>query len=255
MRRRKNLDTHEDLEKEKYEDPLPDLNGVLLSDAIKDYIDKINLIEKETFSEDNLQAASYDLRLGAEYYLNGEYYWLTEDKPDLRIPAYSVVGITTYERLHLPYYIIGRWNMRVGLVYKGLLWAGGPQVDPGFEGRLMCPVYNLSTREVVLKYKEHIVTIDFVKTTPFNPCKSKPFKQTKPLERLSDRIRELLKSGPAETLKKVNTMSEKVKEIEKEVKDMNRHMSTIMGILIGVLGVIVAVLAALFGAFNIHGFP
>ena len=51
----------------------------------------------------------------------------------------------------MPRFLIGRWNIRVTVAYKGLLWVGGPQVDPGWVGHLFCPIYNLSDQEVNFK--------------------------------------------------------------------------------------------------------
>jgi hypothetical protein len=71
----------------------------------------------------------------------------------------------------MPRYMIARWNIRVKHAYSGLLWVGGPQVDPGYVGHLFCPIYNLSDKPVKLHVGDHIALIDFVKTTHFDPAK------------------------------------------------------------------------------------
>jgi len=45
---------------------------------------------------------------------------------------------------------------------------GGPQVDPGYQGKLFCPLYNLSNKTIKLRYGDTIATIDFVRTTPYH---------------------------------------------------------------------------------------
>ena len=57
------------------------------------------------------------------------------------------------------------------MVYKGLVWVGSLQVDPGYRGYLFCPLYNLSDKEQELTYKEPLFTIDFVRTTLFDESK------------------------------------------------------------------------------------
>jgi hypothetical protein len=132
-----------------------------------------------------------------------------------------MVVVSTYEKLHVPRYLIGRWNLRVSLVYSGLLWAGGPQVDPGFSGFLFCPLYNLSNTEVALKLKEHIFTIDFEKTSPYNEevAKEHPylkFKGTK--HKLDDYVPSYdLKSSVGELKKQVETSE---KKLVKRVDDL-----------------------------------
>jgi cell division protein ZapA (FtsZ GTPase activity inhibitor) len=59
--------------------------------------------------------------------------------------------------------------------YEGLLWVGAAQVDPGWVGHLFCPLYNLSNKEVVLRFGDPIALMDFVTTTPFRPADSVPY--------------------------------------------------------------------------------
>lgn len=96
---------------------------------------------------------------------------------EIRIPPFNVVVIKTGETINLPRFLIARWNVRVKWAYEGLLWVGGPQVDPGWVGHLFCPLYNLSDKEVVLRFGDAIALMDFVTTTPFRPGKSIPYKR------------------------------------------------------------------------------
>src|SRR5205823_3087825 len=98
------------------DDPYPEARGVLLAEMIERYIDDLHpsLIQEAT-KETQIGPASYDLRLGEKYYQDGKFKTLTEDYPYVTIKPHSMVVVSTYEILHLPRYIIGRWNMRVGL--------------------------------------------------------------------------------------------------------------------------------------------
>lgn len=147
--------------------------GVLLSDEIKHYADTFGMIEP--FDEKNLlKPAGYELTIGDEYVLQGERRDLRKDA-DIRIPSFSVVVVKTVETINLPRFLIARWNIRVRWAYEGLLWVGAPQVDPGWVGHLFCPLYNLSDKEVVLRYGDAIALMDFVTTTPFKPGTSVPY--------------------------------------------------------------------------------
>jgi hypothetical protein len=77
----------------------------------------------------------------------------------------------------LPRFLIARWNLRVRWAYEGLLWVGAAQVDPGWIGNLFCPLYNLSDKEVVVRFGDPIALMDFVTTTPFLPGQSKEYKR------------------------------------------------------------------------------
>lgn len=148
-------------------------HGVLLSDQIKRLVNKYRMIHP--FDEkESLKAASYELRVGAKYGKAGVSYDLA-DKQAVTIQPFDVVLIQTLETLNLPRFIIARWNIRIKWAYKGLLWVGAPQVDPGFRGFLSCPLYNLSSNPVELKFGEQFAAMDFVRTTEVT-SDSKPYK-------------------------------------------------------------------------------
>jgi deoxycytidine triphosphate deaminase len=154
-------------------DPHPAVHGVLLSDEIIYYADNHNLISP--FNRDNLKPAGYELTIGDEYYKSGNFLDLDsedDEKNKVTIPPFEVAVLKTAEILCIPRYMIARWNIRVRHAYSGLLWVGGPQVDPGYVGHLFCPIYNLSDKTVTLHVGESIALVDFVKTTPFVDTKS-----------------------------------------------------------------------------------
>jgi deoxycytidine triphosphate deaminase len=140
-------------------------SGVLLRDEILYYQRKCNLIEP--FEIENLKPAAYRLRVGDQYSVEGENKHLKQGE-SLEIGPFQVAIIKTQERVNLPHFLIGRWNIDVSKAYQGLLWVGGPQVDPGYSGYLFCPIYNLSSSKVELQQGESLAVIDFVKTTPFD---------------------------------------------------------------------------------------
>lgn len=147
-----------------WEDPDSDSLGLLLSDRIQFYVKKACLIDP--FEPKNLGPASYDLRLGETFYKDGKVQTLKTGEV-LTLPPNDIVFVTTKEEIRLPFYIIGRFNLRIGFVYQGILLGTGPQVDPGYWGRLGCPLYNLSNQTVHIPQGERFATIDFIKTTRF----------------------------------------------------------------------------------------
>ena len=143
---------------------------VLLADEIKKLCIDDNGKPKEKpliepFIPSQLRSASYQLTLGENIHLGGEKKHLRRNNV-LILKPHQVAVVSTRESINMPRHLIARWSLRVTNIYEGLLWTGGPQVDPGWEGSLFCPIYNLSEREVVLKYAEPMFTMDFVRTTP-----------------------------------------------------------------------------------------
>src|SRR5256885_8904806 len=157
------------------EDPHKEIHGVLLSDEIEFYVKNYNLIEP--FEPKNLKAASYNLRLGDQYSKGSVAGRFDEHNTELVIKPYEAVLIQTKETLRLPRHLIGRWNPRVSMIFDGLVWVGGVHIDPGWEGPLWCPVYNLSKEPIKLQRGTPFASVDFVKTTPFIKNVSNEYKK------------------------------------------------------------------------------
>src|SRR5258708_37171627 len=90
---------------------------------------------------------------------------MTDNEPFFYMEPSSIVFVSIAETLDLPYYIVARFNLRVKWVYKGILLGTGPQVEPGFVGRLSCPLFNLTGQKVKMKLGDEFATIDFERTS------------------------------------------------------------------------------------------
>ncbi|HWY53088.1 MAG TPA: hypothetical protein VNZ03_01415 [Terriglobales bacterium] len=153
-------------DKWKYEDPTPDDRGILLSNQIHRLCSEAGLLISDGYEEKNLRPASYTLRIGDDYVdSDGNVHRLTEEDDSFVFQKNSIIFVSTKEKLELPYYIIGRFNIRVNWVYDGVLLGTGPQVDPGFSGALSCPLYNLTNMDLTIMRGQDFATIDFEKTT------------------------------------------------------------------------------------------
>jgi deoxycytidine triphosphate deaminase len=200
-------------------------SGVLVSSEIEKLAKDHNMIHPFYRDKKRLKPAAYHLSLGEHYRIGKKNKLLSDKDPYLQIKPYQVAIVETWEELDLPKNVIGRWNLSISGVYKGLLWVGGPQVDPGFKGHLYCPLYNLSTLPVTLVFKEPFATMDFVRTTPGY---SVPFDQRR--RKMSDYVT-MLESAPEDTLKKVN-------EVRRRVQVFETTMLTTIGIIIAALAII-----------------
>jgi len=216
-------------------DPMPNVHGVLLSDAIKYFIEKHGLIENYDLNE-CLQPASYDLRLGEQCAVGGKRKVLGEKDPFLEIPPHQVAIVTTYEKINMPRFLIGRWSSRIKWTYQGLVWAGGPQVDPGYQGPLICPLYNLSDKPVTLKHKQRIVSIDFVKTTPFTKKQCKEYPRPRSIEEYNWD----LASAPAYLVSRVDRFEEELREFRESIQTFRNATFVVLSIIIAAISLISA---------------
>ena len=140
---------------------------VLLADEIKKLCEHKTAPLIHPFNPSQLRPASYQLTLGPEANVGGEHK-LIDEGDGIVLDPHQVAVVCTNETLQTPRDVIARWSLRVTNIYEGLLWTGGPQVDPGWEGPLYCPIYNLAERTIVLKRGDPLFTIDFVRTTGVN---------------------------------------------------------------------------------------
>lgn len=214
-------------------DPSPDCMGVLLNDKIEYYVNTHCMIDP--FIKDNLKPAGYRMRVGEIYYHGHDRHILDEGKY-LEIKPYDVVIIETAESVRIPRFMIARWNIKVRLAYRGLLWVGAAQVDPGYVGHLACPIYNLSTRTVRLKRDEELALIDFVKTTPFNE------KQSKRFESYPRGIENVVGDGIESALSEYD---EQISDLRKDVIGTGLQFTCFTTLIVALLGLLFAVLLGL----------
>ena len=113
----------------------------------------------------NVQSASYDLRLGSQAWCQGEFIELGRKNPSLRIPAYSYAIVTAEEEARLPRFLTGNYDLTVSGFMDGLILSNGPQVDPGYRGALFCTLFNGRDVPRGLTIGRHFATIQFVTTT------------------------------------------------------------------------------------------
>ena len=221
--------------------------AVLLADEIEYYASSpdIPAVSRlvEPFDLNRLRPASYQLTLGREVHVGGEHRILGDSEP-LILQPHQVAVVSTHETIRIPRFLIARWSLRVEKIYEGLLWTGGPQVDPGWVGQLPCPIYNLAEREVELRYRDPLFTIDFVRTTAVTPeytalSRDRGYDKTwfKPVRRtLSEHDSHRIHSAPFEALRDLRELT-RFREFATGLIGM---ILVVLTVLIAAMGVLVA---------------
>jgi deoxycytidine triphosphate deaminase len=191
-----------------------------------------------------LKPASYQLRLGSHYRVDDTEGYLSLDKPTLTIPRHGIAIVSTLEWLNIPTFLIGRWNLRVHRVYDGLVWVGGPQVDPGYQGFLFCPLYNLSNSDQTLTYGRGLFTIDFELTTHLSQDKveSTDSLATKRLWKAVESRNTFTFNG-LDTQRIKSAPKEQFKEMDSKISNAKEEIRRFEGIVYSILGVIIAAVA------------
>jgi len=132
--------------------------SVIFDKEIKRRINDEGLIEDHTDS--NIQGASYDMRLGSECAKDGELLDL-EKEGTLKVYPGEFALLTTFEKLKFPKNMVGRNGIMSKWAKRGIVSLFSPQVDPGFVGMLIVPVFNAGDKEVLLRFKDSVFTVEF----------------------------------------------------------------------------------------------
>jgi deoxycytidine triphosphate deaminase len=158
-------------------DPFPDIPRALLSsEHIKAYVRETGMIHPFDDGPGALKAASYEVRAWGKF-----IYWDKDGKKILQsierdgtftLPPNSISYVQIESEFRLPQYIAVRFNLRISHVHRGLLLGTGPLVDPGFHGRLLVPLHNLTSDEYTIRGDEGLIWMEFTKTshTAKNAC-------------------------------------------------------------------------------------
>ncbi len=204
-----------------------DRSGPLSQELIKSMID-CGVLLRGTDPK-MIKGASYDLRLGDEYYYSGEIRRLSEEKPFLTIEPYDYAIVSCKETACIPRDVIAKFGLTVGLFCQGIILSNGPQIDPGFRGTLFCLLFNTSNRAVHLKRGKHHATIEFNKLIGY----AGPYKgQYQGKKSIIDYI-------PG------NALQGAINELKKEVEQLKSESRIMQNIYLGVVALMFAIISIL----------
>jgi deoxycytidine triphosphate deaminase len=207
------------------------IGGILPKKMIELMIKCGTLLEDANLG--NIQGASYDLVVGDEYFQQGEIKSLNAKKPFIVMEPGDYVLLSSKETANLPRDIAGRFDLSVSLFCRGVILSNGPQIDPGFRGKLFCLLFNTSNEKVQLKREEHFATIEFVKLIePTIPYAGKYQNKLN----IKDYLPLMVKASA------INELVEDVKNLKKE-----KWWIKMLPLVISVFALILAIVALLIG--------
>ena len=150
-------------------DPFPSLPPCLLSAAhIEAYVKRTGMLN--AFDRAALKSASYEVKLRGEVVSwddEGRKHKtvVDDDTAVLELAPNSITFVQVEPIFRLPPYIAIRFNLRIHHVHRGLLLGTGPLVDPGFEGKLLIPLHNLTATAYFMDLNEALIWVEFTKTS------------------------------------------------------------------------------------------
>jgi len=204
-------------------------NGGVIPRRLIDLAIDCGVLLDDVDDKKKIQGASYDLSLGDEYYYGGQIKTLTDKDPFICIEPYDYAIVTSKENANFPRDIAARFGLAVSLFCQGVILSNGPQVDPGFKGKLFCLLFNTSNAPVFLKRGQHYATLEFHKLIePTDPYKG----------RYQDKV------GIVDYLPS-NTLKGGVNELKKELEQVKSQGQGLQTTILGMLSVLLAIIALL----------
>lgn len=197
----------------------------------------------EPFSEKQVQPATYDLRVG-----NQGATTSTKKMVDIKETGYLLLEpgdfgvVTVLEEIRMGSQYAGRFGLRSKYTRKGLIATTGPQIDPGYHGRLIVAITNLTPKNVSLPYKDDFISVEFHRLEePAKKPYSGPYQDK--LELGAEEIEFIMESEEmalSEMLTTMRSLSENVGKLTSEVKMIKWLVPIIVAFGITAISIIVA---------------
>lgn len=196
------------------------------------------------FEEGQIQAATYDLRVGEKGATTS-----AKKLVNIRETGYLILQpgdfgvVTVFEEIRLGPQYAARFGLRSKFARKGLIATTGPQIDPGYHGRLILGITNLTPKPVSLPYKDDLVSVEFHRLEePSTKPYSGPYQDKMDLgpEEI-EFITETEGMALSEVLTTLRSLSENVATLSKDVKHLEWIIPTIVIIGLTAVAVLVAI--------------
>lgn len=198
----------------------------------------------EPFEDRQVQAASYDFRVGGQGATTSSKKLVNiKEQGYLLLNPGDFGVLTVFEEIKLGSQYAARFGLRSKYARKGLIATTGPQIDPGYHGRLIVGITNLTPKPVSLPFKDDFVSVEFHRleepaSHPYDgPYQGKLTLGSEEIEMITENESMAL----SEVLTTLRTLTSDVHSLSKEVKHLTWLMPTIIAIGIAVIGAIVAV--------------
>ena len=112
------------------------------------------------FSEGQLEPASYDLSIGRAIKAGKDETHSSADGRIIIEPNnWAMIG--SKEIVTLPTTLCASYGVTSSITRAGLMYFGGPQIDPGYTGGIFVSVYNPTLEPIVLDIGQQFFTIIF----------------------------------------------------------------------------------------------
>ncbi len=134
---------------------------ILTDRQIQEACEKGDIVIKP-FDAKQIQAATYDLRVGDQGATTS-----TKRRVSIKETGYislqpgDFAVVMALEEIKIGSQYAARFGLRSKFARKGLIATTGPQIDPGYHGRLIIGLINLTPKSITLPYKDDFLSVEF----------------------------------------------------------------------------------------------
>ncbi len=211
-------------------------------------------IKIEPFDDRQVQAATYDLRVGDQGATTS-----TKRRVDIKKDGFVQLApgdfavVVVFEKIELGAQYAARFGLRSKYARKGLIATTGPQIDPGYRGRLIIGLTNLTPKPVSLPHKDDLISVEFHRleeaaSEPYNgPYQDRDELGAEEIEFITESEGMAL----SEMMTTLRSLSSNVAELATDVTRLTTSVDSIRWIVpvvvsagIAIIGIIVALTAA-----------
>lgn len=198
----------------------------------------------EPFEEEQVQPATYDLRVGEQGATTS-----TKMISNIRETGYLLLQpgdfgiVAVLEELRFGPQYCGRFGLRSKYARKGLIATTGPQIDPGYHGRLVIGITNLTPKAISLPYKDDFVSVEIHRleeatSKPYSgPYQDRMFLGPEDIEAVTEAEGMAL----SEVINTLRSLSHNVAALTSELKTLQWAIPIIVGIGMAVVAIIAAI--------------
>lgn len=182
----------------------------------------------EPFDEKKVEPASYDCQLGDVVAAGvGRVKW--GDGDEFVLESNSWASISSVELFELPRDLCASYGIRSSLARRGVIAFGGPQIDPGYTGRIFVSLYNPTLEPIVLKNRQDIMSVIFYEVTsaddrgysgPYQGQRDFPSQDVEFMMRMRSR-------NLADVIDNVETLDHSVKNLAESLKSLTSDVHEI----------------------------
>jgi dCTP deaminase len=121
----------------------------------------LGLLEIAEFEQDRLEGASYDFRVGPKAAVTTASRPIDLREAPLVIEPNAAALVLVEETVRLSNRIVGRLGPHSNLFRRGIFASVGPQIDPGYSGRMRVSLLNMTEHSFLINHKSAFLTAEF----------------------------------------------------------------------------------------------